>query len=326
MRSAVACLAAVSLLSVADVARADGATLAAPAEPPATTTAPPTATMTAPATTAPTTTAPATTAPPPPTTPTEGPSVVAVLDLKAGAGAEAPAQAFTTMLTAEVAGLPGLRAISRNELKAVLSHQADAQLAGCAEVQCMADVAHLVSASRILSGELQRLNGAFALSLTLVDVADGEARIVARQEAAWRGKDEDLLLLARPLAQRLFDAEHAAAHTGRVELLAPEGAQVVVDGKDAGTTPLPGPLVDLPTGAHRIGLRKEGFSPLDLDVVVARGETTVARGELGEIPLTDQPWFWWTAGGVVLVAGGAAAGVTALAFLNQPTTVVVGKP
>jgi hypothetical protein len=275
-----------------------------------------------------TTSAPA--APPPTTTQaattTTEPVVVAVLDLKAAAGAEAQGQALTTMLTAEVAGLAGKRAISRNELKALWSHQADAQLAGCAEVQCMADVAHLVNANMILSGDVQRLNGATALGLTLFDVAGGDARVVGRQEAAWRGSDQDLLLLARPLVQRLFDAEHAASHTGRIELLAPEGALVVVDGKEVGTAPLPTSLDGLATGAHRIGLRKDGFAPLDLDVVVARGETTVARGELVEIPWTDQPWFWWTAGGVVLVAGGAAAGVTALAFLNQPTTVVVGKP
>lgn len=319
MRSSLACLAATALLVAAEAAHADADVPAAVAEATTPAPAPPTPTpepAPAPASPTPETTAPV----------AAHPQVVAVLDLKATGGADAQAQAFTTMLTAEVAGLSGLRAISRNELRAILAHSADAQLTGCAEVQCMADVAHLVSATRILSGELQRLNGALALSLTLIDVADGEARIVARQEAAWRGKDEDLLLLARPLAERLFDAEHAATHVGRVELLAPVGARVILDGKDAGTTPLPGPLSDLPTGAHRIGLRKDGFSPLDLDVVVARGETTIARGELVEIPLTDQPWFWWTAGGVVLVAGGAAAGVAALAFLNQPTTVVVGKP
>jgi hypothetical protein len=249
-----------------------------------------------------------------------------VLDLRAGTGAEAQAQAFTTMLTAEVAGLAGKRAVSRNELRALLSHQADAQLAGCAEVQCMADVAQLVNATMILSGDMQRLDGALALGLTLFDVADGNARVVGRQEAAWRGSEQDLLLLARPLVQRLFDTDPAAAHTGRIELLAPEGTRVVFDGRELGIAPLPGPLQDVPTGAHRISLRKENFAPLDLELVVARGETTIARGELVEIPLTDQPWFWWTAGGVVLVAGGAAAGVTALAFLNQPTTIVVGKP
>jgi hypothetical protein len=253
-----------------------------------------------------------------------------VLDLKAAGGADAQAQALTTMLTAEVAALPGLRAVSRNELRAVLTHQADAQLTGCDEVQCMADVAQLVNATRILGGELQRLNGAIALSLTLFDVEGGEARIIGRQEAAWRGTDEDLLFLARPLVQRLFDPENAATHTGRIEVLADDGARLLLDGKDIGMTPLSGPpaelLSGLPTGAHRVSLRKDGFVPLDLDVVVARGETTLARGELQEIPLTDQPWFWWTAGGVVLVAGGAAAGVTALAFMNQSTTVVVGKP
>jgi hypothetical protein len=265
--------------------------------------------------------------PPPPAVPEAlpAPVVVAVLDLKPSPGAEAQASALTTMLTAEVAAQPATRAISRNELRAILSHQAGAQLAGCAEVQCMADVAALVSATRIVSGEVQKLEGATALSLTLVDTAGGEARVVARQEAVWRGSDDELLLLARPLSQRLFDAAHAAEHTGAVELFTDEGARVVLDGRDVGTAPLPGPLRDLATGAHRLELTKDGYLPRAVDVVVARNETTLARAALTEIALTDEPWFWWTAGGVVLVAGGAAAGIAALALSDRPTTVVVGK-
>ncbi len=229
------------------------------------------------------------------------------------------------MLTAEIAALPGYRAISRNELKALFSHQADTQLAGCDEVQCMASVASLLNATLLLSGDVQRLEGATALGLTLVDVTSGDARIAARQETAWRGTDEDLLLLARPLVQRLFDAPHADEHRGHIELLADEGARVVLDGDDVGITPLSAPLPAVSTGAHRVSLRKDGFVPLDLDLVVARGETTLARGELVPIPLTAQPWFWWTAGGVFLVAGGAA---TAAIVWNLPqdTRVIVGKP
>ncbi|MBM4279282.1 MAG: PEGA domain-containing protein [Deltaproteobacteria bacterium] len=337
MRRSAACFALAVALS--GPARADDAPdpVAPPAAPQAVAASPPAPTTAA--APAPTTVTTATAPPPPtattaaltvtaaeapPATTATAPMVVAVLDLKAGEGATAQAQALTTMLTAEVAALPGKRAISRNELKALMSHQADSQLAGCAEVQCMADVAQLVNATMVVSGTMQRLQGTLALGVTLFDVAGGEARVVGRQEAAWRGSDQDLLLLARPLVQRLFDPDNAGTHKGRVELIAPAGAQVVFDGKDHGLAPLAGPLTDVASGAHRFSLRKDGFAPLDLDVVVARGETTIARGELREIPLTDQPWFWWTAGGVVLVAAGA--GALAVLSLEQPTTVVVGKP
>lgn len=252
--------------------------------------------------------------------------VVAILDLKATGGAEASAAALTTMLTAEVSTLPGFQAISRNELKSILAHQADAQTAGCQEISCMGDVATLVNAKRVLTGQVSKLEGATAISLTLVDTSDREPRIAARQEAAWRGRDDELLLLARPLIQRLFDAEHAGSHVGNIEFFTADGALVIVDGKEAGTTPFKGPLRDLPTGAHTVMVQKDGFLPQQMDVVVARNETTLARVDLQELALTDRPWFWAAAGGVVLLAGGTAAGITTWAVLNQPhdTKVALG--
>jgi hypothetical protein len=263
-------------------------------------------------------------APPPPAE--EG--VVAVLELTASKGAEAKATAVAAMLTAEVAALPGWRALSRNELRSILSHASDAQLAGCADVTCSGDVGRLLSAQRVLTGEVTQLEGAVALSLTLVDTSDGEARIAARQEAVWRGPDDELLLLARPLVHRLFDAEHASQHVGSIEVFTVDGAAVFVDGKEVGTAPFATPLRDIATGVHTVRAVKSGYRPLDLDIVVARNEATLARVELVEESLFDQPWFWAAAGGVVLVAGGAAAGITTWAVINQPepTRVSLGKP
>ncbi len=254
--------------------------------------------------------------------------VVAVLELTASKGAEATASALASMLTAEVAALPGWRAVSRNELRSILSHAADAQLVGCADVTCSGDVARLMSAQRVLTGEVSKLDGAMALSLTLIDTSDGEPRIAARQEAAWRGRDDELLLLARPLVARLFDAENASRHMGSVEVFTVDGAAIFVDGKEVGTAPLASPLRDIATGAHTVRASKSGYRTLDMDVVVARNESTLARVELVEEALFDQPWFWAAAGGVVLVAGGAAAGITTWAVINQPepTRVTLGKP
>jgi hypothetical protein len=75
-----------------------------------------------------------------------------------------------------------------------------------------------------------------------------------------------------------------------------------------------------------VRLQKDGYKPLAVDVVVARNESTLARVDLIEEALTDQPWFWAAAGGVVLVAGGAAAGITTWAVISQPqpTQVTLG--
>jgi hypothetical protein len=256
-------------------------------------------------------------------------SLVAVLDLKGSANATAQASALTTMLTAEVAGQKGMRAVSRNELQALLTHQSTAQLVGCDEPKCMADVAALVKADFVVSGSVEKLEGATVVGLTLMSAGgDGQdPAIVGRQKAAWRGSDNDLLLVVRPLVQRLFDAQNAHTHLGAVELFAPEGATLVLDDKAIDSTP--GSAVrDLPTGVHRLTIQKDGFADGAVDIVVARNETTIVRVELEEIPLLSQPWFWATAGGVALLAGGTAAGITTWAVVTAtppPSRVVLGK-
>ncbi len=260
------------------------------------------------------------------------PRLVAVLDLKAtGEGAEAAAGAFTTMLAAEIQAVDGLKAISRNEIKSILSHQADAQLAGCSELRCAADVAQLVNADVLITGQVDKVAGATVVSLSLIDAGskDGEEgpAVLSRQEAAFRGTDDILLNLARPLVQRLFDGANATNHVGALEIFTEDGVTVIVDGKEVGTTPME-PVRDIPTGVHTVLVQKGARVSQTFDVILARNETTISRVELVEESIFDQPWFWAAAGGVVLVAGGTAAGITTYALLNQevPTKVILGKP
>jgi hypothetical protein len=273
-------------------------------------------------------------APAPPTVP-DAPAappaarrLVAVLDLKGGEGAAAQAGALTTMLTAEVSAHDGYRAVSRNELQALLAHQSTAQLVGCDEPRCMADVAHLVNADYVVSGSVEKLEGATVIGLTLMHAGgDSEgATIVGRQKAAWRGSDDELLLVMRPLVQRLFDASNAHTHVGAVEVFVPEGARLVLNDKDLGTAPVTA-IRDLPTGVHRLQIAKDGYSNEDIDLVVSRNETTIVRVDLEEIPLLEQPWFWAAAGGVALVAAGTAAGITTYTLVTAtppPSRVVLG--
>jgi hypothetical protein len=254
--------------------------------------------------------------------------LVAVLDLKGGEGAAAQAGALTTMLTAEVSAHDGYRAVSRNELQALLAHQSTAQLVGCDEPRCMADVAHLVNADFVVSGSVEKLEGATVVGLTLMDAGNDAAgaTIVSRQKAAWRGSDDELLLVMRPLVQRLFDATNAHTHIGAVEVFVPEGAHLVLDDKDLGTAPV-NAIRDLPTGVHRLQIAKDGYANEVVDLVVSRNETTIVRVDLEEIPLLEQPWFWATAGGVALVAAGTAAGITTYALVTAtppPSRVVLG--
>jgi hypothetical protein len=64
---------------------------------------------------------------------------------------------------------------------------------------------------------------------------------------------------------------------------APDGARVVVDGVERGTSPLPRPL-RLTAGTHGLSLVRDGFLPLEVRVDVPGGKRTVVSGKL--VPLT----------------------------------------
>jgi hypothetical protein len=255
--------------------------------------------------------------------PARADKLVAVLDLRGGAAAHA----LTTVLTAEVGARDGYDAVSRNELRALLAHQAEASELGCEELGCVANVGRLAKAELVISGAVEDVEGGRLVSLSLIDPVG--PRIVERQELVFRGPVEELLAVARPAVDRLLAGPNAATHTGALEVIAPAGALVVVDGRDVGTAPLDQPIANLAVGVHRLRVTKDGARPYDGDVVIAWNETTIARPELVETPLHEQAWFWPAAAGVALVAVGTVVGITTFAILNDdaPARVVLGaKP
>jgi hypothetical protein len=252
--------------------------------------------------------------------------IVAVLDFKPGLGAEGTAEALTTVVTAEVGARAGLKAISRNEIKAIVANQANAALLGCETPACAADLAKLANADLVIAGTVERLGAAHVLSMTLIDPS--VPAVLDRQEVAWRGAPDKMVGLARPYVDRLFAEGKAASYEGALEVFAPDGALVVVDGKELGRAPLAAPVRGLASGVHTIDVARDGFDSHHGEVIVARNETTIARVELVEQPFYTQWWFWGATGGAVLVAGGVVAGITTLGILeaakDKPASVVLG--
>ncbi len=291
----------------------------APAPPPPATSEPP-----------PPAPAPALAPPPAPTTEAVADDVldVAILDLRAGAGVEGAAKALTTLLTNEVGMRKGMRAISRNEVKALLAHQSDQRLLGCEETQCLADVGKLLKADRVVAGALDLAEGgATVFSLSLVD-PEGPV-ILERVAYTWRSDPAELVELARPAVDRLLYGKQAEAFVGDLEILAPEAAVVVIDDRELGSTPLP-PVRGLAIGAHRLEVRKAGFVPWGRDVAITQGETQIVQVDLVD-ELSLQPWYarwyvWGSAIAGVAVVGASVGGVLAYNALTSPARLVVGGP
>ena len=254
-----------------------------------------------------------------------GRRLVAVLDLTGNAGAEKLSEALTTVLNADLGAREGLRAISRNEVRSVIAHQADAQLTGCSSVNCAADLAKLLDAELIVAGTVDVIEDARVMSITLIDPA--VPQVLTREQIAWRDDPDDMIAAVRPVVDRLLAGAGAAALSGSLEIFAQGGTLVVVDGKEIGTTPLQAPL-NLGVGVHRVLLSQGGYETQSRDAAVANKENTILRAELVEEPFYTQWWFWTATGGGLLAAAGVAVGVTTYGVLenakSQPPRLVLG--
>lgn len=254
--------------------------------------------------------------------------LVAVLDLQHAPEDDALANALVTIVTSEVSARSELRAVSRSELQAVVNHQAEQALLGCDSVKCAADIATLVEADLVITGSVEKVGAAYVVALTLIDPTVPEVK--ERVEATWRSNPEEIVLLVRPYVDRLFGGANAASYVGALDVLAPDGAQLFVDGKDVGIAPLGHPITDLSIGVHTLEVAQPGFVTDTRDLVITRGDTTVTRVELMEEPLLSQWWFWTAVGGgaAVAVAAGATVGTVAIIALSAPpaTTVSVKSP
>jgi tetratricopeptide (TPR) repeat protein len=117
------------------------------------------------------------------------------------------------------------------------------------------------------------------------------------------------------------DLEMLATRTATLSVDCNEaGAEILVDGELAGTTPLPEPLL-LDTGDHRITVRKDGFDPHETPLTLASRDNQSLRVDLQKTPPDRGPvvvvapqqapadrtaWIWGTWSATAALAVGAA--------------------
>jgi len=131
------------------------------------------------------------------------------------------------------------------------------------------------------------------------------------------------------LAEARRSAAELKAKLGQIKITcAVDGADVTVDGKPVGSTPL-GEMAWMTPGRHQVAIQRAGFSPSIEDVVVAAGKTAAINFELRPIdlrlanatgnaavvggapaparkPIYRRGWFWVGVGVVVAAGAGTA--------------------
>lgn len=99
-------------------------------------------------------------------------------------------EGLTSLLTSEIAAVPGLRVISSADVRDLLGFEAQRQLLGCDESNCFAEIGGALGASYLLSSEVARFGESWLLSLVLLDL---EAATPISRVTVRKSTEEQLL-------------------------------------------------------------------------------------------------------------------------------------
>jgi len=213
-------------------------------------------------------------------------------------------------LTQALSQNTSLRVVHLTEARRRLGPQIDAEVARCdGETRCLSQVGQRLGVKELLLIAVSQL-GDVVLALQRIDVT--EQRVLGRYaDSLVPGQNiEEARMLS--WLQQLFPPDIFKRY-GQIQVAANvEGAQIYVNSKASGTTPLGTPLQVLAPGNYRILVEKTKFLPFQAAVTVMPDTTVeVSASLLREQKITPwyRRWYLWTG----IVFGVAAVSATAVA-------------
>ncbi|MEL6187128.1 MAG: PEGA domain-containing protein [Myxococcota bacterium] len=198
---------------------------------------------------------------------------IAVMDLPPRGVQPAAAAALATEVANALNSLRVFRVITREDIKRMLQlEQTRQQCTGEADAACLAEIGGALGVEYLVYGEVSRLGDPYSLSLVLLDIGRAEAVNRARAQVSGAGALlEETARATRRLVQPLL-----TDRTGYLVIESREpGAEVTIDGRLSGITPLPGRL-ELAMGPHEVVVQKQGFLSWARTVDLEPGQATVA--------------------------------------------------
>ncbi|MDY6968163.1 MAG: CsgG/HfaB family protein, partial [Spirochaetota bacterium] len=112
---------------------------------------------------------------------------VAVLDLKAVGIAEKVSGTVSNMIRIDLVNIGKFFVVERTQMDEILKEQGF-QKTGCTDQECAVELGRMMSARKILLGEVSSLENSIIITVRIVDVEKGVSEFAAREKA--ESKDE----------------------------------------------------------------------------------------------------------------------------------------
>jgi TolB-like protein len=246
---------------------------------------------------------------------------LAVLDLSAAGASADLAASLTTAVASELDRLEVFSIISRQEIRAMLSYEAQKQALGCdAGSSCLAEIGGALGVRYLVSGTIGKVGDAYAFNLVLTDIDTAKVESRVSENVKEQGKLLDVTARSSKVLVSKILADRQAT---LLVTCAEKGALVKIDGQIVGSTPLPRRKISW--GPHLVEVEKTGF------VAYVEDFTVLTKGVIERnVTLIPSPDFlasyesgaskmrlgaWITTAGAALALG--AAGFFQSQYLGQ---------
>ncbi len=186
-------------------------------------------------------------------------------------------------VNAELHKLGVFKVTSKDDLRAMISHEKEKTLLGCEEASCLAEIGGALGVDYLVTGTVTKIETKHSIDLRLVNIKKATVENVVREEvtggqAAVIDKAGDAAIA---LVSKMF-----ASRQGYLVLVCDEpGATVKIDGTEWTSTPVRGRLT-LPFGPHVVEVSKKGFLSWRERVSI-QPKQAIER----EVPLVPSPDF-----------------------------------
>ena len=156
-------------------------------------------------------------APPPPAPVVSAPVVsapvvpacsMAVLDLEAAEGlSKSLAATWTDVVVQEMQAHSGCSVLSRADIRAVISLEAEKSLLGCDQESCLSELGGALGVSHLVTGRISRIQGSVLLSLRKTNLKT--MVVEARATDSFAGEDDEVFGFVSWLSRKLVLADAA---------------------------------------------------------------------------------------------------------------------
>ncbi len=209
------------------------------------------------------------------------PPVVALLPLHPLGAPADMVHALEVTLRNELGQLQEARLAKDADVAEALKREPECE----AKVACACAAALHAGAKQLIIGTTSQLGDSFMIDLKLLDARTGQE--LRRATHPVSGSQDALIEMVREAAVQLL-APGRFVGALRVDVPGASGALLFVDGKPAGTLPLPSPLEGLTPGQHVVRV-KDKTHETSTFVEVRFGRTTDAHIDLGAPPVVGVP-------------------------------------